>query len=93
MSFIDKCLKVVINTLAIKRLQITTVKEKTLIVITIPSQKKLVNVSQFKYHVPFDLLPGVVYEYRSGKCSSSSYGRMDRHSKARSGKHMRYNHP
>ena len=38
MSFIDKCLKVVINTLVIKRLQITTVKQKTLFVIIIPKR-------------------------------------------------------
>ena len=49
------------------------------------SQRKLANVFRFKDRLPFDLVSGVVYKYKCGRCNSSSYGETDRHLKVTSG--------
>ena len=43
---------------------------------------------RFKDRVPYDLVSGVFYEYRCGRCNSSHYGETQRHFKARSSGHM-----
>ena len=42
----------------------------------------------FKDRVPYDLVPGAVYEYTCGRCNSFYYGETERHLKVSSGKHM-----
>ena len=59
--------------------------------IVFKSQKKL-TVFQFKDHLPFDLLSGVVYKYMYGRCNSCYYGKMDRQLKVRSGEHIGISH-
>ena len=56
--------------------------------IVFKSQRKLANVFRFKDCLPFDLVSGVVYKYRCGRCNSSYYGETDRHLKLRSGEHI-----
>ena len=48
------------------------------------SQRKLANVFCFKYRLPFDLVPSVVYKHSSGRFRSPYYGEMDRHLEVRS---------
>ena len=52
------------------------------------NQRKLANVFQFKYHLPFDLVSGVAYKYTSGKWNFSYYGERNRHLKVKSGEHI-----
>ena len=56
--------------------------------IVFKSQKKLSNVFNFKDHLPFDLVSGVVYKYACGRCNSTYYGETDRHLKVSSGEHI-----
>ena len=85
-GFIDKCFKMIINKLVIKRPQVTTVETFKGIMncrkfqIVFKSQRKLANVFRFKDCLPFDLVCGVVYKYTCGRCNSSYYGETDRDS-------------
>ena len=56
--------------------------------IVIKSQRKLVNVFQFKDCLPFDLVSGVVDKYMCGRCNSFYYDETDRHLKVMSGEHV-----
>ena len=56
--------------------------------IVFKSQKKLSNVFNFKDHLLFDVVSGVVYKYTCGRCNSTYYGEPDRHLKVSSGKHI-----
>ena len=43
---------------------------------------------RFKDCVPYDLVSGVVYEYKCGRYHSSYYGEAERRLKVRSGEHI-----
>ena len=46
------------------------------------------NMIKFKDCVPYNLVSGVAYEYRCGRCNSSYYGETERHLKVRSEEHI-----
>ena len=50
--------------------------------------RKLSNMFRFKDGVPYDLVSGVVYEYKGSRCSSSYYGETKRHLKVMFGEHL-----
>ena len=52
------------------------------------SERKLSDVFRFKDRIPFELVSGVVYKYKCGRCNSSYYGETERHLKVRSGEHI-----
>ena len=56
--------------------------------IVFKSQRKLANVFRFNDRLPFDFVPGVVYNYTRGGCNSSYYGETDRHLKVLCGEHI-----
>ena len=56
--------------------------------IVFKSQRKLSNVFRFKDRLPFELMSGVVYKYKCGRCNYSYYGVTDRPLKVRSGEHV-----
>ena len=43
---------------------------------------------RLKDHVPYNLVPGVFYEYTYGRCNSSYYGETERDLKVSSGEHI-----
>ena len=51
-------------------------------------QRKLSNVFRFTDRLHFDLVSGVVYKYRCGRCNSTYNGETDRHLKVMSGEHI-----
>ena len=53
--------------------------------IVFKNQRKLSNVFCVKDRLPSDLVSGVAYKYRCGRCNSTYYGETDRHLKVRSG--------
>ena len=52
------------------------------------SQRNLANVFRFKDRLPHELISGVVYNFKCGRCNSSYYGETNRHLKVRSGEHI-----
>ena len=52
------------------------------------SERKLSNIFRFKDRVPYNLVPGVVYEYTCGRCNYSYHGEKERHLKVRSGEYL-----
>ena len=57
--------------------------------VTFKNKRKLSNIFRFRDCLLYNLVPGVVYEYTCGGCSSSYYGETDRHFKVRLCKHIR----
>ena len=51
-------------------------------------ERKFSNMFRLKDRVPYNLVPGVVYEYTYGRCNSSYYGETERDLKVSSGEHI-----